>query len=157
MTSVLCQETAPFFNRETSLCSRCALYVCAGNKRAKRRIGEMSKCNFLPVSLLWKQKTLKSGKRNRGEMSFFALNKMDTIVDFRQMIFKIIIQNLQTSNKSASQKNNQRQHQRTFRIFQRIKVRGGGEIFQNKNAWYWRHTESPFPTAPPPTSPQSQH
>ena len=38
------------------------------------------------------------------------MDKTDTIVDFLQMIVKIIIQNLQTSNTSASQNSNQKQH-----------------------------------------------
>ena len=50
------------------------------------------------------------------------LNKTDTILDFLQMIFKVIIQNLQTSNTSASQNNNKRQHQKTIRIFEAEKI-----------------------------------
>ena len=53
------------------------------------------------------------------------LNKTNTILDFLQMIFKVIIQNLQTSNTSASQNNNQRQHQKTIRIFEAEKISWG--------------------------------
>ena len=38
------------------------------------------------------------------------MDKTDTIVDFVQMMVKITIQNLQTSNTSASQNSNQKQH-----------------------------------------------
>ena len=44
------------------------------------------------------------------------LNKTDAIEDFLQMIFKIIIQNLQTSNSSVSHSNNKRQHQKTYGV-----------------------------------------
>ena len=53
------------------------------------------------------------------------LNKTNTILDFLQMIFKVIIQNLQTSNSSASQNNNQIQHQKTIRIFEAEKISWG--------------------------------
>ena len=69
---------------------------------------------------------------------FLLLNEMDPIVDFLQMIFK-------TSNTSYFQDNNQRQHQKIQKHRAREKVRGGG-IFPN--TWYWRHTESQFPTSP---------
>ena len=41
------------------------------------------------------------------------------------MIFKVIIQYLQTSKTSASQNNNQRQHQKTIRIFETEKISWG--------------------------------
>ena len=60
------------------------------------------------------------------------LNKTDTIVDFLLMIFKIIIQNLQTSN-TASQNNSQRQQQKKLRIFEQGKSSWGVGFSQNKN------------------------
>ena len=59
------------------------------------------------------------------------LSKTDTIVDFLQMIFKIIIQNLQTSN-AASQNNSHRQHQKKLRIFEKGKARGGWDFPKTK-------------------------
>ena len=44
-----------------------------------------------------------------------------------------MIQNLQTSNKSASQNNNQRQHQKTFRIFEREKSSWGWSFPKRKH------------------------
>ena len=43
-----------------------------------------------------------------------------------------MIQSLQTSNKSASQNNNQRQHQKTFRIFEGEKSSWGVEFSKTK-------------------------
>ena len=51
--------------------------------------------------------------------SLRAMIKTDTIVDFLQVILKIIIQNLQISNTSASQNNKQKEHQKTTNIFER--------------------------------------
>ena len=51
----------------------------------------------------------------------YSLNKTDTIVDFLQMIFKIIIQNSDT----ASQSNKLRQIQKTFESSSKRKVREG--------------------------------
>ena len=51
--------------------------------------------------------------------SLRAMIKTDTIVDFLQVIIKIIIQNLQISNTSASQNNKQKEHQKTINIFDR--------------------------------------
>ena len=65
-----------------------------------------------------------------GPHHWYSLNKMDTIVDFLQMIFKIIIQNLQTSN-AASQNNKQKQHQKKFRIFE-----------QGKSSWMLRFSQN---------------
>ena len=70
-----------------------------------------------------------------------GVNKTDKIVDFFQMIFKIITQNRQTSNTSASQNNNQRQHQKTFRIFwANKKVLGGWDFPKTKTRdTEWEH------------------
>ena len=60
---------------------------------------------------------------------FLLLNEMDTIIGFLQMIFK-------TSNTSAFQDNNQRQHQKKIQKHRaRDKVRGGGGggFLQNEN------------------------
>ena len=51
--------------------------------------------------------------------SLRAMIKTDAIVDFLQVIFKIIIQNLQISNTSASHNNKQKEHQKTINIFER--------------------------------------
>ena len=49
--------------------------------------------------------------------SLRAMIKTDTIVDFLQVIIKIIIQNLQISNTSASQNNKQKEHQKNTWLF----------------------------------------
>ena len=141
----------------------CVLVVhCMSAREINEQSGELARwasAIFFPFRYCESKKRWRVGKETEEKCLFSPLNKMDTIVGFRQMIFKIIIQNLQTSNTSASQKNNQRQHQRTFRIFEKIKIRGGGEIFQNKNTWYWRPYWSPrFPQpSSHPTHPLSQH
>lgn len=48
------------------------------------------------------------------------------------MIFKVIIQNLQTSNTSASQNNNQKDHQKTFNIFEREQSSWGVVLSKTK-------------------------
>ena len=58
----------------------------------------------------------------------YSLNKTDTIVDFLQMIFKIIIQNSNT----ASQSNKLRQIQKTFESSSKRKVREGQDFPKTK-------------------------
>ena len=58
------------------------------------------------------------------------------MVDFLQMILKIIIQNLHTSNTSVSQNNNQRLHRKTFRIYEQENSLWGWVFFQS-------HSQSP--------------
>ena len=55
-------------------------------------------------------------------------------------------QNCQTSNTSASQNNNLRPHQKTFRMFEQARKFLGAANFPNENTWYWRHTKSQLPT-----------
>ena len=65
------------------------------------------------------------------------------------MIFKIIIENCQTSNTSASQNNNKRQHQKTFRIFEQAR----------KFLWGWDFPKTKTPDTDvilTPSYPQSE-
>lgn len=57
---------------------------------------------------------------------FLLLNEMDTIVGFLQMIFK-------TSNTSAFQDNNQRQHQKKFKNIEQERKFVGVGFLQNEN------------------------
>ena len=57
---------------------------------------------------------------------FLLLNEMDTIVDFLQMIFK-------TSNTSAFQDNNQRQHHKKFKNIEQERKFVGVGFLQNEN------------------------
>ena len=70
--------------------------------------------------------------------------KTDTIVDFLQVIFKIIIKNLQISNTSASQNNNPKNIRKYLTSSGESKARG---IIQNEKTWQWRYIESQFPTS----------
>ena len=68
-----------------------------------------------------------------GPNHWYSLNKTNAIVGFLQVIFKIIIQNLQTSN-AASQNNKQRQHQKkTQNLRAREKLVGGGIFPKRKH------------------------
>ena len=60
---------------------------------------------------------------------FLLLNEMDTIVGFLQMMFK-------TSNTSAFQDNNQRQHQKKFKNIEQERKFVGVGFLQNENTRY---------------------
>ena len=105
-------------------------------------------CNFFYYRLAWPHCTFcwellfpqyvqKSQCRNDSG----CMNKTDTIVDFLQTTFKIVVQNLKTSNTEW-----QRQHEKTFRILEWEQSSCGVKFFRNENTWYWRHTESQFLT-----------